>query len=570
MGIVASGQITLIDLNDAKSLNAYIQANQAKAQLYNPNTGALTPDWTVAPNLVLTPELYISGSANNIIAQAKSITWYEAGSTTPIATGANGYTIGASNPKALTISQNKLTAAAPQKSYVCEIVYYDTPTQSDVKVKAEIDFVRVDTGVRGNDGYNAIIGVLSNESHSLPADQNGNVTSWTNAESTMTIYNGSTDDSANWTVAATATSNITGSLTGKKYTVTAMTGDVGTVTFTASRAASGGRTYSNVVKTFTLTKNKQGVAGTTPSSYWMTLPKVVQKNVSNVLNPSSIVITAYTQTGTGAPTTYAGRFKIFESTDGVNYPTTPNYTSAANEATKTYPIASANSKSIKVQYFLNNGTTLVDEEVIMVVSDGATGAAAVVNVTYTPDGNIIKNGVGSLRATSDVYVGGTKTTSGVTWQWQRLVSGSWVTLNATTNYGTTGYTTSTLTIPAGAIEGLSTYKAIATYGGKAYEDFVTVVDQTDLIQAVLIAAEGNIYKNGEGTKNITCKLYRVDGEQDPDGTIYDYKWYMRNAAGVIDANFGGTGINFKTGKTITVPASQITNLGNLVVEVLTK
>ncbi|PFY28495.1 hypothetical protein COL54_34660, partial [Bacillus toyonensis] len=92
MGVIASGQITLIDLNDAKSLTGYIGSNQAKVQIFNPNGNTYTPNWATN-NMILTPSLFVSGTATDIIGQAKSITWYEQGNNTPIANDTN-YSIG--------------------------------------------------------------------------------------------------------------------------------------------------------------------------------------------------------------------------------------------------------------------------------------------------------------------------------------------------------------------------------------------------------------------------------------------------------------------------------------------
>ncbi len=108
-------------------------------------------------------------------------------------------------------------------------------------------------------GFANTTGVLSNEAHTVPTDVNGNNGNFAGAATTMYLYNGVLDDSANWTVAATPT-NCTGSLVGKTYTVTAMSADVAYVDLTASRSG-----FSNVVKRFTLTKSKQGTAGTNGS-----------------------------------------------------------------------------------------------------------------------------------------------------------------------------------------------------------------------------------------------------------------------------------------------------------------
>lgn len=209
---------------------------------------------------------------------------------------------------------------------------------------------------------------------------------------------------------------------------------------------------------------------------------------------------------------------------------------------------------------------MLDEQIIPVVSDGATGADAVVAYAWNPNGNVIKNGSGTLTAQGDLYKGGVKQTSGVTYLWYKLIGGVWTALTS----AFTGYNTATLTIPASEITGTTSYKVRMTYSGQNYEDVVTVVDQTDPIQAVLVSAEGTIFKNGEGTKNVTAKLYQNAAEIDSAGTAYDYKWFWRNEAGAVDANFGGTGINFKTGKTIQLTSDKVVNIGNLVLEVWSK
>ena len=107
-------------------------------------------------------------------------------------------------------------------------------------------------------GFGNVTGVLSNEAHTVPTDSAGNNGNFTGAATTMAVYNGATDDSANWTVAATPLAGVTGSLVGKTYTVTAMTVDTGYVDMVASRSG-----YSSVTKRFTLTKSKAGSAGST-------------------------------------------------------------------------------------------------------------------------------------------------------------------------------------------------------------------------------------------------------------------------------------------------------------------
>ncbi|UOE58060.1 discoidin domain-containing protein [Cytobacillus oceanisediminis] len=225
-------------------------------------------------------------------------------------------------------------------------------------------------GTNGIDGENAIIGVLTNESHNLPANSSGTVSTYAGAASTLTIYNGATDDTANWTITQTlsnATVTASGTPANRTATVTAVSADVATVTFTASRSG-----YSSITKTFTLTKSKQGATGSSATSYWLISDaSAIQKNKAGVYTPASIDLTGRTQVGSGTPANYSGRFIIAESTDGTTF--TDKYTSAANEATKSHT-PSAGIKSIRVRMYLAGGTTtLLDEQIIPIVSDGADG-----------------------------------------------------------------------------------------------------------------------------------------------------------------------------------------------------
>ena len=52
---VARGQVTIIDQNDAVSLQAFVGSNQPLTQVFNKDTGVFAPNWTASPYLVLTP-----------------------------------------------------------------------------------------------------------------------------------------------------------------------------------------------------------------------------------------------------------------------------------------------------------------------------------------------------------------------------------------------------------------------------------------------------------------------------------------------------------------------------------
>ena len=570
--IVASGQITLIDLNDSRQLVSYIGSSQAKTVIYNPNNGQYTPNYASTPQ-VLTPQLFIAGSSQDLASQAKSIKWYyqvnSGGDPVEITASDSTYELGTGSVKTLTIKSNVLASAVTMK-YICEMVFTDPDTGFDIVIKADIELVKVTNGQKGADGSNAIMAVLTNDSHVIPTDKNGNNGNYTGASTTIIVYEGATDVSSSWTATAIASSGVIGTLSGKTYTVTNMTTDTGYVDIVVSRSG-----YPSITKRFNLSKSKKGEDGTTPTTYWLVVDtSAIAKAKNGSYTPTKITVTSKSQTGTSAPTNYSGRFRISESTDGITF--TTKYTSSSDQATYTYPASGSfpsNLKAIKVELFEAGGTSnLLDEQVVPVVVDGTDGTDSVIATVWTPDGNIIKNSQGTLRATVTVYKGTTQVTpSAFKWYIQDPTAttsnggdadggNGWRLLTSNYNAGITGYTTATITIPASAIAGVESFKCVATYEGKKYQDVCTVVDVSDPVVVTIVGL--NTFKNGQGESTYTAKLYRDGVEIDASGTEYIYKWYLYKSDGQLDTNFGT-----KTGKTITVRAEDFYIRANLICEV---
>lgn len=146
--VKATGQISIIDYNDAISLSGYIGSNHPKYQIYSPDTGLLTPDWSViSTNLVLTPELYVTGTSANVIESSavQSVTWYENSSTTAIVSGTT-YVLSGTKNHILTVKQNRMSTSAPGISFRCEIVYQDATTGLSLTEKMDISFTLVTSG----------------------------------------------------------------------------------------------------------------------------------------------------------------------------------------------------------------------------------------------------------------------------------------------------------------------------------------------------------------------------------------------------------------------------------------
>ncbi|QOV08250.1 hypothetical protein Kirov_51 [Bacillus phage Kirov] len=577
MAIVAQGQLTLVDLNDSKQLIMFIGSSQQRQVIYNPNgsgASAYVPNYSTANN-VLTPQLFVAGTNTDVASQATSTKWYvqtnSTGALTEITASDANYTLGTGKPVTLTIKGNVL-ASNNSMTYICEMQYLDTDTQFTITTKAEYEIVKVTNGTNGTNGTNAIMGVLSNDSHSVPTDSAGGNGNFTGAVSTLTIYEGASV-ATGWTIVQTRSNvTVTEATSSATATVTAMSADTGYVEFTASKSG-----YANIVKRFTLTKNKSGASAT---AYWLMSSNVaISKNSSGAYTPATVTFTAKSQTGTSAVADYAGRFIIAETTDGTAY--TDKYTSSANEASKTHT-PTAGIKAVRVRLYQAGGTTvLLDEQIVPVVADGTNGTNgqdALRATVWTPDGNTIKNASGTLTAHCDLYKGSTVQTSGVTYKWYyqdptaTTASGGdadggngWRLMKdvASAN-GVTGYTTDTITIPASAIVNVESYKCVATYLTVKYSDVCTVIDVSDPFMVTIIGA--NTFKNGQGYTDLTAKIYQAGAEVDPLGNQgYTYTWYLYDNNNTKVTTWNTTGS--KVGKTIRVDSADVTIRGNVVCEV---
>lgn len=114
--VKARGQITIVDLNDAKMVQLTLESDGTNGQLYNPDDGSYSPDFT-ANALTITPRVYVTGESASQIAKCTGLTWTVSGKTTKNTTGdtvtlnsttlsKNGLTM--SSAGALTIKENLL------------------------------------------------------------------------------------------------------------------------------------------------------------------------------------------------------------------------------------------------------------------------------------------------------------------------------------------------------------------------------------------------------------------------------------------------------------------------------
>ena len=136
---IARGQITIVDLNDAKSMNMYLGSNQPLTQIFNKENSTYVPNYTASPFLVITPEMYVSGTTTNVISRLKAAPTYTVNGG---AITAFGGTVAATAPYALTLKNNMTSVS--QMKVECSGIYVDPGTGLDTPVKSVINYTKTE------------------------------------------------------------------------------------------------------------------------------------------------------------------------------------------------------------------------------------------------------------------------------------------------------------------------------------------------------------------------------------------------------------------------------------------
>lgn len=136
---IARGQITIVDLNDAKSLSLYLGANQPLTQIFNKENSSYVPSYSASPFLVVIPELYVSGTTTNVIGRLKEAPTYTINGN---AITTFGGTVAATAPYALTIKNNMTSVS--QMKIECSGIYVDPDTSLETPVKSVINFTKTE------------------------------------------------------------------------------------------------------------------------------------------------------------------------------------------------------------------------------------------------------------------------------------------------------------------------------------------------------------------------------------------------------------------------------------------
>mgnify|MGYP000406147784 CR=1 FL=1 len=230
-------------------------------------------------------------------------------------------------------------------------------------------------------------------------------------------------------------------------------------------------------------------------------------------------------------------------------------------------------------------TTLLDLTVKIPISFSrvVNGSGITAAIAWAPNGNVFKNGSTiSLIAECDLWRGSVVDTSSVEYQWYQFDTaqttdvGGGINWRKLTNVAsvTAGVTTRQLAVYEAAVPTYAVFKCLIkdidaasnTYNSY-FSDNVTFEDKSDPIQVTITSTGGDVFKNGVGSTTLAAKVYQAGAEIDSAGTKYTYKWFKLDSSGTLDANFGGAGINFKTGKTLAVGDADVSVKATFQVEI---
>ncbi|MEG1013806.1 MAG: hypothetical protein RSI33_06135 [Clostridia bacterium] len=563
MAIIATSQISIVDLSDGKSLSCYITSNLPKTQILDPNpSGSTSPDWSGNPKLILTPVVFANQTALALNAAGLSITWKRkegAGAEAATVTGE------AVSGGVLTISTNKLTGVTSGLlTYLCYVTYTDPDTGIPVNVVADITFSQIKTALNAKTAYISGEQVFKYDATSavIPAQitltanvANVTVSKWQ--------YKAAIGDWMDYPTTADNTS-ITGGTLNVKPTHAIFVGDTATLRVVTSE--------DGVTDVMTIYKVRDGATGTAGSAgasaptAFLTNENVtfagnasgqvaaVTKTCNAVAYRGTSKITPTVGTVTGAPT---GMTVTAGEASNNEIPLfiviAANATlggTGAQQGELSVPITAPVATTLKIHWSkVNTGATGAAG------ADGADGADAIVFSLYAPSGTVFVNGEGTLTIQTAAYKGTTAITTGATFAWKKYISGAWTAIS--------GQTGASLSVTGSTVDGVASFQCTMTYGGKAYTDTISLTDKTDNFQASIESSGGDVFKNAIGTSTLLCRLFQNGAEVDATGTDHTYKWYRRDK----DGNAMDSGAVVATSKSLVIDGDDVSVKTTFICEV---
>lgn len=537
--IVAQGQLTIVDMHDMPPVQGRLTSNLPKIVVMSSDGRTQNPNWATN-NLIVKSELYVAGNPNDLVssgaAEITGVTWYatlgSAAETTSLPTGINkGRDGSAKFDNKLTINKALLNGSTPALKLRAVVQYRYSGTGESIPVSMEIDFGLANNGTAGQHSYSAI---LDNTSHVFPCLSNGNTSGVSKIKVSALIYKGTTSLSGVRLIAKSSSPLPSG------MTISAVDTETHSVYINVSSGANLGGADSGVIyltasaegKNFDLAfswaKSKGGNNGNDSTSYWA-IPSsaaIVKKwNGSKyVFEPTAISVKGMCQKGAGNATPYNTRFKIqlFNGGSALGNETISSGDEASRSLTIPEGVAFTHAK---ITMYKAGGTSVIlDEEEVRLIQEPRKAVV----VAVSADTDTIRNNAGSATLRVHVYKDGQDVSASATKKWMKGVSSASV------------GSSETLTVNASEIATSEIYKCEVTIDGGKYTDSIVIYDVTDPIQMSVLSSNGEVFKNGAGTTNLTCKLWRNGTPLDEEGTKYAYCWHKMNKDGSEDLNWAPT------------------------------
>lgn len=204
-----------------------------------------------------------------------------------------------------------------------------------------------------------------------------------------------------------------------------------------------------------------------------------------------------------------------------------------------------------------------------------TGTASPVLTIQQPNGmDFINDTPSTLTAVAYFIRGGVEDTTNISYQWHKQESsGSWTPISD--GGGFSGAKTKTLTVNRDAVVNFLNIKvdvkdidSASATNNKVFTAYASFRDASDPIMVNVSSTTGDKIINGQGSTVLRADLWRAGALIDESGSGYTYTWYKHDKSGAADKSWGGSGS--KTGKTLTVPASDIDQKATFVCEISTK
>lgn len=384
MALLATSQITIVDLNDAVSLQSYLTGNVPKVQFLT-NNGMYTPNYTNSPATV-TAELYRLGSADNLITNnsryVTKIEWFyklsPATDWTKITTDDSRFTLGGTSPKfhSVSINQNLMTKTNPGLAIKCEMTYKeDWMPEAHIQM-SEIDFSLT---VQGEDGADSYTALLTNAAHTVICNSSGTAESGElgssgRATSDIIVYKGAT-------LLTGVAESATPTAGQYKYTIKTVTGCtaarkdndtfyINTMTANSAKVVIEINCENNQTLRQEMTINKvlHGAAGASAQTVKVSGETVFKYAAgATTPTPTQVVLTRQLTNVSGG----AWQYHNGTAWTAFNPAQTGATLTVTHNMTNT-PFATASNNQMRVRYYIND--KVLDETTLVKLRDGVDGA----------------------------------------------------------------------------------------------------------------------------------------------------------------------------------------------------